>query len=163
VDLWSPLVALTIVADGEDRGGRTQEMLGAAAEVGALREADGDSGGTAQLLDALAAIRKKSGPTATAPQLLDVLHQRPGWGTVTGPRRLAALLNPLGIARQQVRSGDRRRWCYVLDAAQLADLRARYGGPESSALFAATPNRMRYVWRSMRQIRHPGGDFSKGE
>jgi hypothetical protein len=132
VDLWSPLVALTIVADGEDRGGRTQEMLGAAAEVGALREADGDSGGTAQLLDALDAIRKKSGPTVTASQLLDALHQRPGWETVTGPRRLAALLNPLGIARQQVRSGDRRRWCYFLDAAQLADLRARYGGTESS-------------------------------
>ena len=44
-------------------------------------------------------------------------------------RRLAGLLNPLGIVRQQVREGDRRRWCYLLPAEQLDDLRARYGGP----------------------------------
>jgi len=42
--------------------------------------------------------------------------------------RLAGLLNPLGIVRQQVREGGRRRWCYLLQAEQLADLRARYGG-----------------------------------
>jgi hypothetical protein len=31
------------------------------------------------------------------------------------------------IVRQQIRDCARRRWCYVLQADQLADLRARYG------------------------------------
>jgi hypothetical protein len=37
-------------------------------------------------------ITSTSGPTVTAAELLDALHQRPGWETVAGPRRLAALL-----------------------------------------------------------------------
>jgi hypothetical protein len=60
--------------------------------------------------------------------VLEALRARPGWEWLKSPRRLAGLLNPLGIVRQQVRVGDRRRWCYVLQAEQLADLRARYGG-----------------------------------
>ena len=61
-------------------------------------------------------------------QLLEAFRARAGWEWIRTTRRLAGLLNPLGIARQQVREGDRRRWCYVLPADQLADLRARYGG-----------------------------------
>src|SRR5262245_3838586 len=41
------------------------------------------------------------------------------------PRRFAGLLNPLRIVRRQLCDGGRRRWCYVLDGGQLADLRAR--------------------------------------
>ena len=51
-----------------------------------------------------------------------------GWDWVKSTRRLAGLLNPLGIVRQQVRGCGRRRRCYVLQTEQLADLRARYGG-----------------------------------
>jgi len=47
---------------------------------------------------------------------------------VKSTRRLANFMNPLGIVRQQVRAGGRRRWCYVLQADQLSDLPARYGG-----------------------------------
>ena len=34
----------------------------------------------------------------------------------------------LGVA-----DGSRRRWCYLLQADQLADLRARYGGRRGAA------------------------------
>ena len=78
---------------------------------------------------------------------LDALRARPGWDWLKSTRRLAGLLNPLGIVRQQVRAGDRRRWCYVLQASQLADLRARYGGaadreePDGTTLSAfSSPN-----------------------
>jgi hypothetical protein len=59
--------------------------------------------------------------------VLEALRARAGWDWVKTTRRLAGLLNPLGIARRQIRDGGRRRWCYVLDAGQLADLQARYG------------------------------------
>lgn len=70
------------------------------------------------------------------------LRARPGWDWLKSTRRLAGLLNPLGIVRQQVRAGDRRRWCYVLEADQLADLRARYGGSTDAGEEpdAATPS-----------------------
>ena len=63
------------------------------------------------------------------------------------PRRLAGLLNPLGITRRQFWNSGRRRWCYVLDSAQLTDLQARYGagadaadGPGSDLDKASTEN-----------------------
>ena len=70
----------------------------------------------------------------TPSELLDALGARPGWEWLKSGRRLAGLLNPLGIARRQLWNGGRRRWCYVLGAEQLADLRARYGaGAEDAA------------------------------
>ncbi|HUL53653.1 MAG TPA: hypothetical protein VLT83_09625, partial [Opitutaceae bacterium] len=40
--------------------------------------------------------------------------------------------------RRQLWNGGHRRWCYVLDAEQLGDLRARYGaGGEDAAEDAA--------------------------
>jgi len=42
-------------------------------------------------------------------------------------RKLAMALGPMGIFRRQVRDWERRRWCYVLDAERLAELRTRYG------------------------------------
>jgi hypothetical protein len=59
--------------------------------------------------------------------LLGTLRAGSG-GTGEEPRRLAGLLNPLGVVRQQVRDRARRRWCYVLSAEQLTALPARYGG-----------------------------------
>jgi hypothetical protein len=52
---------------------------------------------------------------------------------VKNVRRLAGLLNPLGVTRRQLWNGGRRRWCYVLDAGQLADLQARYGAGAEAA------------------------------
>jgi hypothetical protein len=46
---------------------------------------------------------------------------------VKSPRRLAGLLNPLGIVRRQLWTSGRRRWGYVLEAGQLADLCERCG------------------------------------
>ena len=95
---------------------------------GRQREADAEAGTTARLLEALEAIRTELGETPAPAELLEALRARPGWDWLKSTRRLAGLLNPLGIVRQQVRDGGRRRWCYVLQAEQLADLRARYGG-----------------------------------
>ena len=129
VDLWSPLLAIAFVADSEDTGNRSQDILDAAKDLAAVRDADAEAGTAARLLEALRVIREREGEALTPTDLLEALRARPGWDWVKSTRRLAGLLNPLGIVRQQVREGDRRRWCYLLPAEQLADLRARYGGP----------------------------------
>jgi len=128
VDLWGPLLSVAFVADMEDGGNRSREILDAARDIGSQREADAEAGTTARLLEALEAIRMELGETPAPADLLEALRARPVWDWLKSTRRLAGLLNPLGIVRQQIRAGDRRRWCYVLEAGQLADLRARYGG-----------------------------------
>src|SRR5207249_4995544 len=128
VDLWSPLLAVAFVADMEDGANRSREILDAAKDLATVREADADGGPTAGLLEALQEIREREGETIAPADLLEALRARPGWDWLKSTRRLAGLLNPLGIVRQQVRTDGRRRWCYVLEVEQLADLRARYGG-----------------------------------
>ncbi len=127
VDLWSPLVAITLVADADDDGSRTRQLLDLARDLGTVRDADAEAGTTARLLEALEALRAELGETPAPAELLGALRARPGWDWLKSARRLAGLLNPLGIARRQLWNGGQRRWCYVLDAGQLADLRARYG------------------------------------
>jgi hypothetical protein len=137
VDLWSPLLAMALVADAEDDRGRARELLEVARQVGTVREAEAEAGTTARLLEALAAIRQDQGETIAPGDLLAVLRAQPGWDWLKSPRRLASLLNPLGLYRQQVWDGKRRRWAYVLEAEQLGDLLARYGAtaepPEGTA------------------------------
>ena len=128
MDLWSPLVAITLVADAEDDGSRTRQLLDLARDLGTARDADAEAGTTARLLEALEALRAELGETPAPAELLAALRARAGWDWLKSTRRLAGLLNPVGIVRQQVRDGDRRRWCYLLQVEQLADLRARYGG-----------------------------------
>jgi hypothetical protein len=127
VDLWAPLVALSSVADLEDQGDRTSVLLDIARELSAVRDADADAGTTARLVEALETIRIGYGDSITPADLLQALQLRPGWEWLKSGRRLAGLLNPVGIARRQLWNGGHRRWCYVLGAEQLADLRARYG------------------------------------
>jgi hypothetical protein len=103
-----------------------------------VRGADADDGPTPRLLEALEAIRQAEGESLAPADLLAALRRHPGWDWVKSTRRLAGLLNPLGIVRQQVRGDDLRRWCYLLRAEQLADLGARYGGaaaPEPADAF----------------------------
>src|SRR3990170_2428487 len=126
VDLWSPLVAITLVADAEDDGSRTRELLDLARDLGTVRDADAEAGTTARLLEALEALRAELRETQAPAELLAALRARAGWDWLKSPRRLAGLLNPLGIMRRQLWNGGQRRWCYVLDAGQLADLQARY-------------------------------------
>jgi len=127
VDLWSPLVAVTCVADLEDQGTRSRELLDVARELSAVREADADAGTTARLVEALDTIQAGYGGTITPADLLEALRARSGWDWVKSTRRLAGLLNPLGITRRQLWDGKRRWWGYVLDVEQLKDLQARYG------------------------------------
>jgi len=128
VDLWSPPIAMTLVADAEEDGSRTRQLLDLARDLGTARDADAEAGTTARLVEALEAVRAERGETPAPAEVLEALRARPGWEWLKSTRRLAGLLNPLGIVRQQVRDGSRRRWCYLLQADQLADLRARYGG-----------------------------------
>jgi hypothetical protein len=115
VDLWSPLLALALVADAEDDGGRRRDLVDVARELTAVRDADAETGPTAHLVEALQAIRDRHGETLPPAELLEALRARPGWAGLTSFRRLAALLGPLGIVRRQIREGDQRRWRYVLD------------------------------------------------
>jgi hypothetical protein len=137
VDLWSPLAAICLVADAEDDTGRTRQLLDLARDLGTARDADAEAGNTARLLEALEAFRAELGETPAPTELLAAFRARPGWDWLKSTRRLAGLLNPLGIARRQFWNSGRRRWCYVLDAGQLADLQARYGAggeaPEDSS------------------------------
>ena len=127
VDLWSPLVAMALVADAEDDRGRVRELLEVARQVGTVREAEAEAGTTARLLEALEAICQDRGEAIAPADLLAALRARPGWDWLKTTRRLAGLLNPLGLYRQQVWDGKRRRWAYVLEAGQLSDLLVRYG------------------------------------
>jgi hypothetical protein len=133
VDLWSPLLAIAYVADSEDTGDRSRDIIEAAKALAAVRDADAETGTAARLVEALHAIRERKGESVAPADLLEALRARPGWDWVKSTRRLAGLLGPLGIVRQQVREGGRRRWSYVLVDHQLADLRARYGGPTDAA------------------------------
>jgi hypothetical protein len=139
VDLWTPLLAIAFVADAEDGGNRSRELLDAAKDAGSQREADAEAGTTARLLEALEMVRMAVGETPAPAELLEALRARPGFDWLKSTRRLANLLNPLGIVRKQLWNGGRRRWCYVLEAGQLADLQARYGaGGEAAEDGAAT-------------------------
>ena len=137
VDLWSPLLAVAFAADGEDEGNRGQAILDTAKEQAAAREADAESGRTAGLVQTLLSIREERGETLTPADLLAALRAHPGWDWVKHPRRLAGLLGPLGLVRHQRREGAVRRWVYVLDRVQLADLLARYGAAEPAAPHAS--------------------------
>jgi hypothetical protein len=127
VDLWSPLIAITFIADIEDNGNRTRDLLDLARHLGTARDADTEAGTTARLLEALEAIRMELGDTPAPAELLDALRSRAGWDWVKSTKRLAGLLSPLGLTRRRLREGGRLRWAYVLDAERLVDLQARYG------------------------------------
>jgi hypothetical protein len=142
VDLWSPLVAIALVGDAEDDGSRARQLLDLAREMGRSRDAEVEAGPTARLLEALEGVRADVGETPTPGELLGALQIRVGWEWVKNVRRLAGLLNPLGITRRQLWNGGRRRWCYVLDAGQIADLQARYGaGAEAADGPGAAPDK----------------------
>jgi hypothetical protein len=148
VDLWSPLVAVTFVADIEDNGNRTRDLLDVARELGTVRDADTEAGTTARLLEALEAIRMELGDTPVPAELLDALRSRAGWDWVKSTKRLAGLLSPLGLTRRRLREGGRLRWAYVLDAERLVDLKARYGtsGDEAQAVEEGSP------WRDVEAV-----------
>jgi hypothetical protein len=133
VDLWTPLVALAVAADGEDGGARTRVLLDLARETGGLRDADQADGQTGRLVEALMAIRAEHGEALAPEALRAALAVLPGFDWVTNPRRLAGLLNPLGFVRERHREGTRLRWLYRLDLTRLADLAARYGPAGESA------------------------------
>lgn len=127
VDLWMPPVALSLVADVEDAGDRTAQLLALARELSNLRDADAETGQTARLVAALDAIRKREGKDLAPAELLAALRAQPGWDWVKSVKRLAGLLNQLGLFREQRRDGGRRKWAYSLGEDALKDLKARYG------------------------------------
>ena len=127
-DLWTPLIALALVGDAEDDGTRAETLLAVARKLGEFRDADQDDGQTVRLVEALKVIRDTRCEVLVPDALRTALAERPGWEWVKNNRRLAGLLNPLGLVRKQERDGSERRWVYRLDADLLADLTARYGG-----------------------------------
>ena len=102
-------------------------MLAVARELAGLRDADAEGGPTARRLEALEAVRAERGERLAPAELVAARAGRAGWEGVKTPRKLAMILGPMGIFRRQVREGERRRWCYVLDAERQAELRERYG------------------------------------
>lgn len=102
------------------------------------RRAEADGAAAARLLDALDVIPSQRGNRLTPAELLDALRGLSGWGWVTSTKRLARLLIPLRIVRQQVREGDRRRWCYVLDAVRLAEVRREHEVDNETRAIAPT-------------------------
>lgn len=72
-------------------------------------------------------MRAERGERVTPAELVAALAGRSGWEGVMTPRKLAMVLGPMGLSRRQVREGARRRWCYVLDAERLEELRTLYG------------------------------------
>jgi len=131
VDLWLPLVALTLVADAEtgNGGDRTVRLLSLARDLAGVRELDQEAGMTARLLDALEAIRQEVGEVLTPTELLHTLKARPGWEWLKSTRRLSGFLHPLGLIASHRRHEGRIGRFYLLGSEVLADLRARYNPP----------------------------------
>ena len=129
VDLWLPLIALTLVADAEAEGDRTVRLLALARDLAGVREADQEAGTAARLLEALEKIREEVGEALTPTELLHALKMRPGWEWIKTTRRVAGLLNPLGLVSRFSRHGERKGRFYMLNPDTLADLRARFSPP----------------------------------
>jgi len=126
VDLWSPLVAITLVADAEDDGSRTLQLLDLARSRDRLRRrrrgrdhgpAPGWRrwGGSGQR-----SARRRPPPNCSRPS-------GPALGLAEEPPPAGRPPEPPPDRPAAVLERGRRRWCYVLDAGQLADLQASTG------------------------------------
>jgi len=73
-----PPLAIAFVADMEDRGNRSREVLDAARDIGSQREADAEAGATARLLAAVKTIRAELGRDAGAHRTC-WRRSGPGW------------------------------------------------------------------------------------
>ncbi|PWU23503.1 MAG: hypothetical protein C5B48_08470 [Candidatus Rokuibacteriota bacterium] len=125
VDLWTPLLALAMVADAEAAGDRAERIVRAARELSDARDADDEAGQAARLVAALQRVAEDVGRTVTPTELLQALHDR-GYAWVKSPRGLAGLVAPLGFVARHARESGRRGRFYTLDPAVLADLATRY-------------------------------------
>jgi hypothetical protein len=125
VDLWTPLLALGMVADAEAEGNRAERILRVARELSDAREADDEAGQAARLVAALQRVAGEIGRMVTPTELLQALHER-GYAWLKSPRGLAGLVAPLGLVARHARENGRRGRFYVLDPAVLADLATRY-------------------------------------
>ena len=125
VDLWAPLLALALVADAEAGGDRAERLLRAARELSDARDADDEAGQAARLVGALQRVAAEVGTVVSPTELLEALKER-GYAWLKSARGLAGLVAPLGLVARHAREGGRRGRFYLLDAAVLADLAARY-------------------------------------
>ena len=125
VDLWTPLLALAMVADAEAGGDRAERLLHLARELSDAREADDEAGQAARLVAALQRVAGEVGRMVTPTELLEALQGR-GYAWLKSPRGLAGLLAPLGLVARHAREEGRRGRFYLLDAAVLTDLATRY-------------------------------------
>ncbi len=125
VDLWTPLLALAMVADAEAGGDRAGRILRMARELSDAREADDEAGQAARLVAALQRVAAEIGRMVTPTELLETLQGR-GYAWLRSPRGLAGLLAPLGLVARHAREHGRRGRFYTLDPTALADLADRY-------------------------------------
>jgi hypothetical protein len=141
VDLWAPLLALSMVADAEVGGDRAERILQAARTLSDARDADDEAGSAARLITALQKVAAEVGTVAPPTRLLEALQVN-GYAWVKSARRLAGLLAPLGLVARPGRENGRPVRLYTLDPDALADLARRYnpavepaGERESPSLF----------------------------
>ena len=119
------MLALALVADAEAGGDRAERILRATRDLSDAREADDEGGQAARLVGALQRVAAEVGTVVTPTELLEALHER-GYAWLKSTRGLAGLMAPLGLVARHAREGGRRGRFYLLDAAILADLAARY-------------------------------------
>jgi hypothetical protein len=126
VDLFAPLLALGLVADGEDGDARAPALLTIARELSDGRDAGDADGTTARLVAALERVRASGQARPTPTELLSALRGE-GFEWMTSTRSLAGFLASIGLVSRAARlpSGGKGR-AYLLDVAELADLRERY-------------------------------------
>jgi hypothetical protein len=136
VDLWAPLLALALVADGEDNSTRAARILDVAHDLSDARDAGDADGKAARLVTALEGIRQRLGERIAPCDLLAALRAiGDEWEWVRSTKTLAGLLAPHGLVSRSARglaAGGKGR-AYVLDAATLVDLAARYAPSDDSS------------------------------
>jgi hypothetical protein len=132
-ELVEPLLAVALLADGEQDMGTAPQLLRFCREQASRRAADEGDSNTAAVIQGLLAVVGQDAELRVRPtDLLKRLTLTEGLGWISSTKSLAGILTPLGfapISAVRFLDGSRSRG-YVLERKRLEDLLARYAPEE---------------------------------
>jgi hypothetical protein len=134
-ELVEPLLAVALLADGEEDQGTATHFLRFCREQASRRSADeGDSNTAAVIQGLLAVVGQELELRVRPTDLHKRLTAMEGLGWISSTKGLAGLLTPLGFPpRSSVRFLDGKRTRgYILERKRLEDLLARYAPDDPS-------------------------------
>jgi hypothetical protein len=133
-DLVEPLLAVALLADGEQDAGTAPRFLRFCRDQASRRAADEGDADTSVVIAALLAILGSAAEARVRPtELHKALAATEGLDWVRSPKSLAGLLVPLGLTTRTMRFADGSRGRgYLLERDRLEDLQDRYAPDATS-------------------------------